>query len=91
MAKKYQFKVKLVKAKLTGTGRGIIQLSDMLPGNEMRVEPFEGTLSQAIEFMKQVSASEPRQHAAFLSMADKNARAPNGFNGVKEIYGGNPS
>lgn len=91
MAKKYQFKIKLVKASFVG-GRVSVLLSDMFPGNEMSVTAFEGTVAEAVAERQKISDAEPRGHAAFLELADRNARAPVGYKQIKsQIYGGEGS
>lgn len=87
MAKKYQFAVRLVRASYEG-GLASIALSDLAPGREIRVEQIEGTLAEAMEARQKVSASEPRPHAAFVEMADRNAKKAPGLKNVKVIYGG---
>lgn len=91
MAKKqYEFVIKVIKAKFDG-GFISVSLSDMFNGNELRVEPFVGTLDEAIEQRKKVVNEVNQPSAAFLEMASRSARKPAGFDAKAKVLNFNPA
>jgi hypothetical protein len=87
MAKTYQFRITLYPAK-----QEIGSVAIAMGSRTYYNDEFVGTFSDALAKRAEISASEVRGHAAFLSMRNRSDRRPPGFNTKNPtLYGGDLS
>jgi hypothetical protein len=87
MAKTYNFAVTLQQAEPSGFGAfgGVAIVFGGSETTYARVTK-ECTLAEVLEFRKELSAKEPRMHAAFIDMANRRDRKPPGFDKATKDY-----
>jgi hypothetical protein len=87
MAKTYTFRITLYPAK-----QEIGSVAIAMGSRTYYNDEFVGTFADALVKRSEVSASEVRGHAAFLSMRNRSDRCPPGWNTKNDtLYGGDLS
>jgi hypothetical protein len=86
MAKTYKFTITLQEAQPSTFGDGGVSIVFGGYSSTYKTEAFEGTLADALEHRKAVSATEPRLHVAFIGMANRRDRKPPGFDKAAGEY-----